>query len=324
MTTTSYTILAWSGDAANRLPLAAILSTVGDSMKRLVLRSLTAVVALTLPLMSARAQSSQSGASVSDVTPTGTVRYCSQVSSGAGPSSATCPPTNVPGGKGSASSAAVPATRSVTSTVQFTQGAATSRHSETFANTIWNSGLNVSGFTGNQDLVFHFLLNVSGGFTGGVGTTSYAFDILSLLGPFSTTSAMYQFYADGTQSTVLDPGAASTPGGLDITEHVDPYSTGFLPFGVIERSATEFLGDQSAGVAANASLSAILQSIEIVDLDSGTRQTATWNPDGTATYTGTVTTPEPATLAFLAPGLFAIAGLVRRRRRDSYDAAVDG
>lgn len=234
-----------------------------------------------------------------------------------GHASSSCPPTSVPGGSGSGSSSAT--FRSLTAAAQFTwDGSGVGAGSQVrAAGGAFNRNLHIVGYTGNSDFVFHIRFHQSAAFTNTVNNLSSVDWGLSLnLGlPFNYSSGSYfqTLLADGTMSSTLT-GLTVTPYGVDWTAYA-PYTTGTFGYDM-QGAITERINDlQAAGSSVDAELAARVDAIEVVDRGTGVRQFFTMDDQGGGTYVGAITTPEPATLALVAPGIIGVLGLTRRRRR---------
>lgn len=229
--------------------------------------------------------------------------------------SANCPATSVPGGTGSGTSSAN--LRSVTAAAHFTwdgSGVGSGAQVRAAAGD-FNRSLHVIGFTGNSDFVFHIQFELNTAFTNTANNLSRIESDLSLSLPFNYSAGSYfqTLFADGTGSTTLT-GVTVTPNGVEWTAYA-PYVTGTLGYdmqGVIQETLNDA---QAAGATVDGELVARVDAIEVVDRDTGVRRFFTMDDQGGGTYFGAITTPEPATLALVAPGLLAVMGLSRLRRR---------
>ena len=76
-------------------------------------------------------------------------------------------------------------------------------------------------------------------------------------------------------------------------------------------------GDGQQGLSVAASRSGTLLGIDAVDANGNVIATATFDAagNGTLDLNAAIAAPEPASLALMATGLFAIASLRRRRAR---------
>ncbi len=236
-----------------------------------------------------------------------------------GPTSASCPATTVTGGTGSASSAADNAARLVSASAHFNQGSGVASNAESFARASSQNGLDVVGFTGNDDFVFHFATNFSGGFTNAVGTSaSYALGLFFFQGPCGpTVSYTHTVYANGQSTATGDADVAATPTGLDVTCHAPSFTTGFASYDFTVRAQQEIVGDLPTGVTGDLSFAAWVLGIDVVDRVSGASVGSfTLNAnDGGATFNApSLTTPEPSTVVLIATGLVFVVALARRSR----------
>jgi len=277
-----------------------------------------ACLVMLLPPVAASAQSGAASLVVITDRLTAT-QNCRVFDSGTLASSASCPVTAVTGGTGSSSSSVDVVARSASVGAHFDWDGSTVptlRDEVSAGGSMFNRALHVIGYTGaNTDFVFHYLISVSGGFTNANGIFDRAIATVNF-GSSGTGSFEEQIYANGGTFLVANGDVVLTSVGADFTDHISPYSGNFDSDLVFRGGVTDFIeSSQPFGASVDMALAISLGAIEVVDNDTGVHSWFTLDDDGGATWIGAITTPEPSTIALVAPGLLGVLGLSRRRRR---------
>lgn len=275
---------------------------------KLTLASLLLFSVTALRATPAVAQLGSSNATVNDLS-TGT-QPCNQANNTAATTSATCPPTLVTGGSGSASTSQNSLARTMSANATLDQTAA-GLYASAHGISSQNNQFNVAGTSGSNDhLLFHFLTTgPSATGVGGVDYSSYAFGEVALTTPTGSGYFGVIAYGNGYSTSYSNGNTAAGTGYVDFVMPFSSFTGGFWYYWQ-GRGFAYGIG-QPPGLSLSGEFSGMLDAIYAVNEQGQTYGSVDFNTGELAINA----TPEPASLALLGTGLFCLAPMMRRKFR---------
>jgi hypothetical protein len=273
--------------------------------------STTALLVLSTAQLAAAQRTKASATVVTQVPQQGATTVCNQTDGPVAFASATCLNIPVKGGRAIAHGDASLIARTATAAVVLKQTGNQQLVAFAEAQSRVTAKIDVDGGDVNAGdyLVLHFLATLDQHFAG-LGTDLFTAELLAARGEGDDSPSFFTRALDGSgNSSHSGNGVRQTQGGFDLLLAFDNFTGSYkYSYGVGVAMGVSSNLPRTSGVQ----LDIQLEGIDAYNLNDEYLGTVVFHQDATESLH---VAPEPVSLALLAPGLLAVLGVARRKRK---------